>query len=263
MNLEAIGFSATAAAAAGSAAAAVAGDSLSVKNGRDGTKIRILQVWMDVQTAGFMQFTHPSGHDTTRGVRLQTIVSEVEPMLAFGYAEPVEAQEVLAVTIAAGAVAGDIENGVFLMHYEDLPGIQAQLLTWEAVQSRMQLLTSVDLTIATGAAGGWSGAEAINAESDLLKANTDYALLGARIRTECCAVGVRSTDFGNSRVAIPGNELDSVMTANFFRDLSVAFGLATIPVFNSANKGNILVDALQDENGADVECSLILAELRS
>jgi hypothetical protein len=34
-----------------------------------------------------------------------------------------------------------------------------------------------------------------------------------------------------------------------------------IPVFNSANKGGILIDAAQDENGTDVTVNSIFAEL--
>ena len=101
----------------------------------------------------------------------------------------------------------------------------------------------------------------ITAGSDLLKANTDYAVLGATCTVLAGALGIRSADFGNVRIAIPASPLQPDMCANYFPYLSDSIGMPAIPVFNSGNKGNIIVDAFQDENTTVVPFSLILAEL--
>jgi hypothetical protein len=136
-------------------------------------------------------------------------------------------------------------------YYEDLPGISARFITPAELMKRGVNHVSVENTIALGTAGGWSGAEAINAETDLLKANRDYALVGMTVDTECAAVAVRGPDTGNLRIGVPGNPTLKHLTANWFMRLSDLFGLPLIPVINSNNKGGTQVDGVQDENGAD------------
>ena len=116
-------------------------------------------------------------------------------------------------------------------------------------------------TIATGTAGGWSGEEAINAEFDNFKAHTDYALMGYIVSAECLAVRWRGSDTGNLGVGGPGNIAPQFGTNNWFVDLSDRYGMPLIPVFNSANKSAILIDAAQDENGTDVTVTSIFAQL--
>ena len=119
----------------------------------------------------------------------------------------------------------------------------------------------VENTLALGTSGDYSGEEAINSEFDQLKANTDYALLGYNVSVICNAVRWRGSDLGNLGVGGPGNAVDKNMTTNWFVDLSKKTGIPLIPVFNSANKGAILVDGQQDEDGTDTVLTSIFAEL--
>lgn len=261
MHLESIGYTATAAAAAGSAAAAVTGDSLQIRNARAGSKVCIIGLIPDNQTAGFHQITWPSSHDVTRNIRLSVPAAQPVDIWPRGLVSQILPQEIISATIAAGAVAGDIENGVLVIWYEDFPGIQARLLTWDELKGKVNRILTVFATLATGTTGNWSGSEAINAESDLLRANTDYAVLGIVNQVQCCAVGIRAPDWGNVRVAMPGGELNPDATRCYLADLSRWTGLACVPVFNSSNRASVLLDALQDENGADPIISIALAEL--
>jgi hypothetical protein len=95
----------------------------------------------------------------------------------------------------------------------------------------------------------------------LLKGNQDYAWLGSRVGVECAAVCMRGADTGNLRCAVPGNELAGELTSNWFVSLSRAFGMPLIPVFSSANRAGITVDAVQDENAAAVPVSHLFARL--
>lgn len=259
MHLETVGFTATAPGTSGAAAAAVAGDSLVIKNGKNP---RIIQLACDFQGAGFVQVAFPTGHDTTRGYRQPVAAGEPTPRIAMGMALPLTAQETMAVTVAGSATAGDVENGTMIIAYDDLPGSQQNLMKWSQVEKKYEKLTTVYATIGLGTGGTWSGSEALNADSDLLIANRDYALLGIEFLTEVAAVSIKGPDTAGVRIAVPGSVEFADLSANYFAALSRAFGDAPlIPIINSANKNNTLLEALGDENGGNVTFALQLALL--
>ena len=260
MHIETIGFTATAPGASGASAAACAGDSLVIKNGK---MPRILQAACDFQGAGFVQIAFPTGHDTTRGYRVPVAAGEPTPRLVMGLSMELTAQETMAITVAGSATVGDIENGTLLVAYDDLPGSQQNLLKWSQVQKRVEKLTTVYATLTAGTGGTWSGSEALNADSDLLIANRDYALLGIEFLNECAAVSIKGPDTAGVRIAVPGSVEFADLSANYFAGLSRAFGdEQVIPVINSANKNNTLLEVLADENGGTVVVALMLALLK-
>jgi hypothetical protein len=259
MHLETIGWTTTAP-STGAAAVACAGDSLTIKHGKNP---RILTFWADHQTAGSVQIAFPTGHDTTRGFRARVPASEVTPRSVLGLAMPVTPQETLSITVVGSATAGDVENGCFVVMHDDLPGSNQKLMRWSDVVDRAEKLTTVDFTIDVTAGGAWNGSEAINAESDLLLANRDYAILGIDFGVECCAVSIKGPHSSGVRHAVPGSVEFADMAQSWFAVLSRAYGdAATIPVFNSANKANTLLEALQDENVTDVTGSIMLVLLK-
>ncbi|MGV0951687.1 MAG: hypothetical protein ACOYB3_13525, partial [Azonexus sp.] len=117
MHIELINASGTAAATTGTAAAGVGGDSLTIKNGQG--DIDIIAIWQTNQTAGFGQIVYPSGHDTTRNWRAGVGVGVNIGQLALSQKMAVQPQETLAVTIAATAVAGDVEQMGMLIRYKN------------------------------------------------------------------------------------------------------------------------------------------------
>jgi len=256
---ETIAFTATAPGASGAAASAVAGDSLTIKNSK---MPRICQLWVDAQANGFVQVTFPTAHDTTRGWRASVVASEVTPRMVMGLPMPITPQETMSVTVAGSATAGDVENGVLLIGYDELPGIAQRLASWSDVQRRMEKLTTIQFTIDVTAGGAWNGSELISADSDLLQANRDYAVLGIEFQTECAAVSFKGPDTGNLRLAVPGSIEFADLSNQWFAVLSRTLGEATIPIINSANKSSTFLEALQDENVADVTGTLMLALLK-
>lgn len=240
-----------------------AGNSLTIRNAPEGTPIHLIGLWNDNQTAGILQVRSPLLHDNVRGIRTVAPAGEVENLLPIGQVQNLEPQDTLVVELSGSATAGDIETACLLLWYDQVPGLEADLRMADTVLGAMLNILTVDTTITAGTAGGYSGGEAINAESDLLKANTDYAILGYNVSVECAAVRIRASGFGNLGVGGPGNETDHYDTRQWFLNLSQATGLPTVPVFNSADKGNVLIDIAQDENGTAVGVSLILAELPS
>ena len=259
--MEMIGGQGTAIGATLAALTALTGNSFTVRNGNPGADILLLQVWSDVQVAGTLRVRSPRFHDNVQGIRYDTVIGDLKPVLPWGLPEPLLPQDNMTVELAGSAVAGDIEQVMLLLYYADLPGSAARLESWESIAPRIEHIVTVENTISTGVAGNYSGEESISAEFDLLKANTDYALLGYLVDTECAAVGWRGADTGNYRVGGPGEPDLRDITKDWFVLLSQAYGLPCIPVFNAGNKAGILIDAVQDENGADPTVTSIFAQL--
>lgn len=259
MHIELLSYSATAPGAAGAAAAAVTGDSLIIKNaiGRDP---QIIAWWARNQTAGFHQVTAPSFHDTTRGIRVNVPATEIDPRLPLGVSQDCQAQELLSCTIAGSATAGDVELGCFLLSYPNLPGVTGRYITYAQMLDKKTNLTTVSATLA-GAAAGYTGAELINAESDLLRANTNYAVLGMTTNTDCAAMFISGPDTGYQKVAVPGDSADNDFTSQWFCYLARAYDDPLIPVINSGNKASTSFGFLQDENNVSPLVTLYLAQL--
>ena len=149
------------------------------------------------------------------------------------------------------------------IYYPDLPGQNARLFTWDAIKTRIRNILGQRIAITLGSTAGYNGSRAINADTDLLKANQDYAVLGMTTDVECAAICLRGPDTGNLRCNVPG-EPTLVHHANYwFKRLSQGYNLPVIPVINSANKGGTLIDCVNDENAGTANVTIWLAELGS
>lgn len=220
----------------------------------------MLSIWGNQQVAGFQQVIFQRGHDTTRNYRFGVNATEIDFQTPAGTGLRPNSQETLNITIAGSGVAGDVEHGCAIMHYPDLRGIDMNGITYADMQRRFIRLTTVQMTIA-GAAAGYTGSELITAESDLLHADTDYAVLGARTSLDCAAVWMTAPDFGNCRIGVPGDAGDNNDVQEFFCKLARQFGEPIIPVFNSANKNSINVGILQNENNISPLVTWYLAQM--
>jgi hypothetical protein len=260
MHIEVISASATQP-NTGAAATAFTGDSLTIRNSRAGKAIRILALWTTKQVAGFCQIAFPTGHDTTRGYRAGDAVGVNPIQIPLGMALEPMPQELLSLTIAGSNTAGDVEQASMLIQYDDMPGMEARLLTAAEVIRRTEKLTTVETSITSTAGPGYSGEVAINSGSDLLIANRDYAVLGISSRTAVHANTIKGPDMANVRLAVPGVLRDE-LTSSWFMMLSRATGEKTVPVFNSGNKTSTLVGCATDENAGTFIQTVYLALLK-
>lgn len=261
MHTEILSWSATAPGAAGAAATALTGDSLTVKNSRGSGSPRIVDLWAMQQTSGFQQIAFPSGHDTTRGYRYGTEAGDTSSKLPALQSLKVESQELLTITVAGSATAGDVELGCALVHYPDLAGVNDRALTVSGLSGKVEKLTTIFCTI-TGTAAGYTGGELITAESNLLLANRDYAILGGNTTVDCLAVTIIGPDTGYARIAFPGADQDADEVSGYFVKLAAMMETALIPVINSGNREATTVGIVQDENNVSVVVTLFLALLR-
>jgi hypothetical protein len=237
------------------------GNTLTVRGVDSSKRALLISAWADNQGAGIFDVRSPRMHDNVLGLQMGVVVSTVQPLMPFGFQQRLYPQDTLTATLTGSAAVGDIETGCLLVWYEDVPGATARLITPDDLKRRGVNIIGVQNTLALGAAGGYSGEEAINAENDQFKANTDYALLGYVVSAECACVRWRGVDFGNFGLGGPGCDDIKDLTANWFERLSLATGLPCVPVFNAANKSALLIDGAQDENGTDVTVTSYFVEL--
>jgi hypothetical protein len=242
-----------------------AGDSFTVKNAVLTTDVWLLNFWVDAQVAGMVRIRSPKLHDNTDAIRSRTRLNCLEPLLPWGAPQKLVPQDTEIVELAGSAVAGDIESVVQMLYYADLPGQAARFITPDTLKQRLVNFFGNRLAITVGSTAAYTGGRAINADQDLLQANTDYAVLGMTTDIRVSAVCLRGPDTGNLRVACPGGaDVQGAMKryGSFFRDLSFWYGLPLIPVINSANKGATQIDVMGDENGGTSNVTLWLAQLK-
>ncbi len=261
LGLEVITGFTTAAGATTTALTMAAGNSPTIRNTRLDAKVLLLNIWSDFQAAGFFQARSPRLHDNVRGIRLAAAISEVKPTIPYRFRQPLVPQDTLILEQQGSAVAGDIETTALLVWYEDITGIDAHLVTYQEVLERMVSLVTVESSMTAGAGGGYTGERAINSQSDLLVANTEYALVGYLVDVETAVVRWRGADTGNLGLGGPGDDTGRDYTRSWFLDLARNFDAPMVPVFNSANRAGILQDLAQDENAAAVKITSILAQL--
>lgn len=261
--LSTFGASGTAIGATLAALAAVTGDSLQIPFFPESKRAWLVQLWADVQVAGTLRVRSPKFHDNVNGIRVDTVIGDLHPILPFGAKQPLFPGDVLSVELAGSAVLGDIEYAVFLAYFEELAGQRLNGITWDQLMTRTQDIVTVENTIATGTTAAWAGSEAINAEIDQFQTRTEYAILGFVADAEAAAIAYRGPDFGNLRVGGPAEPGIRHVTAEWFVRLAQRTGLPVIPVFSADNKAATFIDSLQDENGTDTTITTVLARLRA
>lgn len=237
------------------------GDAFQIQNFDAPAGCSLLQTWALGATAGISRVHSPKMHDNVQGIRTKFLAATPQPMLATGTMQPMQAQDTFTFEISDSGTETDLAT--LLFYYNNLPGSDAQLFDWPSVSARIRNLLTVEQTLTTGSTlGDYGGSAAINTNFDLLKANTNYAVLGYLTDTSVCTVGLRGPDTGNYRVGGPGTST-RVETRRWFVSLTEQTGLPLIPVINAANKGATLADLAHNASGSTVVVEWIMAELAS
>jgi hypothetical protein len=116
-------------------------------------------------------------HDNLQGIRFTPAAGNNRALLPDELRQVLYSQDVLTVEVGGGAAETD--TAALLLHYDDVPGLDARLATIDQLTPRIANILTIEVVTAAGAtAGDWNAGTAINATFDLLKANTDYAVLG-------------------------------------------------------------------------------------
>lgn len=261
------GFTTAPGVAAFAAATACTGNSFQVRSADVKSKVLLLEAWGFNQVAGQLRIRSPRLHDAVNGMRYRIAAAAVLPRLgssiAGAFGQFLVPQDTLIVENEGSAVGGQIESDALLIYYDNLPGVAARLITNAQLQQYGVNRTTIQASIVTVVTGQYGGGVLVNAATQNLKANTDYALLGGETDTRATTIRATGVDFGSLGVGFPGEPAIADVTESFFQNLSINMGLALIPVFNSANFGGITIDAQTNQAGGTLIVDLNLVELQA
>lgn len=204
----------------------------------------------------------PLLHDNVRGIQF-TPGASVPPKLlpSFGAYQELEAQDTLTFELSTAATTGKALLGLSI-YYPQLPGAASRLYAPGDVIPRIVNIKPVYVAVGSGAntAGQWYDLVLTTTEQ-LLKANTDYAVLGLLLDVAVAALAVKGPDTGNLRCSVPGGAND-VYGADYFVRKSVEANLPLIPVINAANAGSTYVSLISSAaTGAASTFQVILGQL--
>lgn len=236
------------------------GNSFTIRDFPEGNIACIEGMWTQQATAGAFQIHSPRMHDDVRGIRFTAAAANVFNMLDDWAEQFLFPNDPLRVELSGGGA--EVDSGAFLVYYQNLPGVDARLHMWEEIKSRIvNHLTVVVAVAGPATSGDWSAGTVITVSSDLLKADTDYAVLGYTNDAEVLAVGLSSSDTGNLRVGGPG-PVNAIETRDWFISLALAHGTPHIPVFNSNNRGSTNAFVARITAAGTVNVAFHLAQLR-
>jgi len=239
------------------------GQSFTIR-GTDTTKgTWLLSAFAFNATAGELRITSPRLHDQVQGIRNRVTAASVFPLVGGpvndGFTQRLYAQDNLTVQLSGGA--GELDCAALLIAYEDLAGVSGRFIDQPTLVKNGLNVVTAEVTVVGVATGNFGGGVAINSSFDNLIANTDYAILGGMTDTRGCAVGVTGVDLGNLRVGFPCEPSIRFLTQNWFQALSMAYTAPYIPVFNSANKTQTIIDVETNGAGGTYTINLQLVQL--
>ena len=165
-----------------------------------------------------------------------------------GIDQPIYPSDILDVEVSG--TAADNVNVTLVLYYPDLPGINARLATAGFVKSAGVNQVGINVTLTPGS-GDYGSTVALNASDNRLHANRDYAVLGFTSQGPLASVTIQGIDTGNLRVGGPVLA-DPDHDATLFLDLALAFNLPLVPIINSNNAGNVLLQAADPAAGATI-----------
>lgn len=217
--------------------------------------------WAQQATAGVIRVRSAKLHDNVQGIRYRSPAAVTRNLIADHLVQRLYSTDTLIPEQSGGGAETDVL--ALMIYYSDLPGAAANLATWEAIRPQVVELVTVEVAVAGPVtAGDWSAGNALNSFTDLLKADTKYALIGYQTDVECCAVGIKGPDTSNYRVGGPGC-IEPIETRDWFVSLAMAHGTPHIPILNANNKGATLVSVAKATAAGTVNVDLTLAELAS
>jgi hypothetical protein len=166
-------------------------------------------------------------------------------------------------TMTVTTTAADAILVSTLTKYADLPGVSGQFARWEQVQALRDTTIGVRCApVASGTAGAYGTARAINADDSRWTGGKYYAILGWTQQLVCTTIAFAGQAWGNNKIGGPGGAL-TLDTTNYFVDLYHETGIPCIPVFNGYDAGNVFLYAADDTASATPKVDVWAYELSS
>lgn len=235
------------------------GDTFTVRAFGAGAVPVLENMWTEQATAGLVRARSPRMHDFTQGIRLEGYAATVKALLPLGSEQRLYQTDTVTYEIQGGGA--EVDAAGFLLYYRDVDAGGAKLAMWESVKPLILNYLTVQVTITDPTvSGNWGAGNLLNSFSDLMKAETNYAVLGYTASARCTAVALQGPDTGNYRLGGPGGT-DPLETREWFKNLSMAHGQPHIPIINSQNVGATNAFTSRVTTGGTVDVQFIMAQL--
>lgn len=204
------------------------------------------------------RLTSPYLHDTTRGITFQTAQAPAVGLIPRQAQQPLASQDTMSLTANSGSANS---SAVALVnYYSDLGASNARLYSPGDVLGLITEVKPLEVDCTASATIGQWADTLITTTENLLKANTDYAVLGYVLDVACAVIALRGQDTGSLRIGAPGSVL-TYDTSEYFVQRSQDTGRPYIPVINAANANNTAVSVGDNAASTAVKVQLILGEL--
>jgi hypothetical protein len=245
------------------ALAAATGDSLAVPNFDKGTRAWMLEAWgADSTSAADFDIRSPSLHDNIRGIRFayqpKPAAGNVQQFLPGIIRQPLYATDVLIAEVSG--TAADKVGLNYLSYFESLPGADQRLTSWGEIEGRIVNMVGIFVNPTAGAAGDFGANRLLNQDDSRLNANTDYAILGASSQISAETLSIIAPETSGRRITLPLG-IDEQDGAHWFANLSAKYNLPLIPIINSNNAGNVVLQAADCVGATVPHVTVLMAEL--
>jgi hypothetical protein len=251
------------------ALAAATGESLSVRWFGDGTTVELLDVWgADSATKCQFSIRSPLLHDNTRGMRfghmfnptLSAADGNPQVYLAPYWKQPYQPTDTL--IVEANGTAADRVVFTQLLKYTTPTATGGRFVSHAEAEARFKNLVGILVTPTGAATGDFGTGVALNSSDDRLKANTDYALVGATSDLVFTTARITGPDTANFDVSWPGSWQEDIQ-AGYFYEMSRRWQEPLCPVINANNKGNTNISVASVDGATAPNIVLQLVELAS
>lgn len=234
------------------------GDPAQIRSFPDSAFAKMLAVTLHGSGTRQARITSPRMHDNVTGLTFQSSEVPTQFLLPQEVGEPLYSVDTLAVSADAAASSDTVV--ALLNFYANLPGIDAQLKSWDEVKRRMIRLKVMQVAVISSATPGTWVDTVITTTENQLKADYEYALLGFEESAALSVVGIKGPATGNLRICAPGSA-ETLDLTEYFIIMGERHGLPMIPVFKANDRGatNISVASFAASVASNVYA--ILAQL--
>lgn len=209
-------------------------------------------------TKGYYRVRSPLLYDNVKGIHIAVAGGQgIFALQAIGV-QPIYSQDTLIMEGTGEASGYDLVT--MTRYYSNFQGSDQRLYSWGTIAPLIVNLYEIEIATTSAAAPtAWTDT-VITTTEELLKANTDHAVLGWTSDVALGGIALKGSDLSNFRYGGPGL-VNSPFTPNYFWRIGEKTGLPAIPVINSANMGNTFVSTIDTGDATASNVTLHLAQL--
>jgi hypothetical protein len=236
-------------------------DSKTVRWFADGKKAFLLNLSiLATKSPGEIIVKSPKLHDNNLGIHF-TAPQNFNRLLPYEAMQPMYSQDNLDILFTDTLAAGEWDSVWLEIFYEDLQSNNGNYVGFDAIKGKIKNIVTVEITDTPAGAVGYQTPHNLAFISDLLKANTNYALLGYKTMGSQTLAGFKGPCTGNYRIALPFLTYTPEEERDYFIKQALDTGFPCIPVLNRADVYGTFVDFLEPVGGSSNSIALIFGEL--